>query len=134
MKIAQFEGLDNLESHLKSIEKAIFPGWAIYNSVGMLETCGKCSVCLESFNKCNHLEGAVYMGKLCRRIDKSIIKIDHSAFVKNPLDRRCIFTEISHGKIVLDNFTREPTGELTDDENSMHVKALLINFAEMDYD
>lgn len=134
LKIDKFEGLINLHNHLKSMEHSIFPSWPLYNSVGILETVGKCSICHSPFNDCNHLEGEVYMGRLCRRVDKQIVEFNHSAIVAAPHDRRCIFTHISDEGKVIDNFTREPTGEINENKDDMIVKARLFGLDVLDFD
>lgn len=134
IKIERFEGLDNLEQHLKAIEIAIFPGWAVYNSIGMLETIGKCSICNNPFNDCDHIEDEIYMGKLCRRVDRKIIEVNHTAMVTTPYDRRCIFTHLSIDGEMVDNFTREPTGDVNEDKEAHIVKARLMCLKELDLD
>lgn len=111
LKIHDYEGVYNLENLLKSAEESIFPSMS-YNSLGIIETIGKCSICLDSFSLCNHIENHIYMGCLCQRIDREIIKVDHTALVKNSRDRRCIITKISDDDgIEIDYFTREKTGK-----------------------
>lgn len=88
-------GLDDLYNNLVNIEKLIFPGYPLYNSGGFIEKGGSCSICNEPFNQCEHLEGFIYMGKLCRKVNCEFIEFNHSALVKNPHDRRCIIEWIS---------------------------------------
>ncbi len=134
LKIEKFEGLDNLQKHLKAMEVAIFPGWALYNSVGVLETIGKCSICSSPFNDCDHLEDEIYMGRLCRRVDRKIIEVNHSAIVATPYDRRCIFTHITQNGEMVDNFTRESTGEINEDPEAFLVRARLMCFEPLNLD
>ena len=134
IKIQKFDGLDNLKTHLKAIERSIFPQWAIYNSIGVIESIGKCSVCAANFNDCDHLEGEVYMGSLCRRIERKLIEVNHCAMVSTPYDRRCILTHISQDGHSIDNFTREPTGELTDDKEGLTVQGVIMTNKLLDLD
>ncbi len=133
LKVSDYEGIRNMERHLKNIEEAVFPGWAIYNSPGHIESIGKCSICLGPFLECNHIENQIYMGQFCQRIDREILKANHLAMVKNPKDRRCIITKLSedNGKMV-DYFTWEECGEANQDENSMKVEGIFLSFSSLD--
>lgn len=88
-------GIDKLYENLQDIEKLIFPGYPLYHSVGFVEKGGKCSICNKKYSDCNHLEDFIYMGKLCRKIDRQFVEFNHSALVKNPYDRRCTIQWIS---------------------------------------
>lgn len=91
----EFFGVVEFYNHLKKMEGLIFPDWPVYMSIGLIDTGGKCSICNREYNTCDHLDGYVYMGTLCQRIERKIIKIDHCAVVENPYDRRCIVDWIS---------------------------------------
>jgi hypothetical protein len=91
-------GLDNYLNHLYKIERAIFPEFPYFNSWGCIIQGGKCSVCGSDYGTCNHLEGLVYWGKYCTRINFKPIRLDHSSVVQNPKDRRCIIRYISTDK------------------------------------
>lgn len=134
IKIEKFEGLENLHSHLKAIEKSIFPGWPLYNSVGILETIGKCSICDSPFNDCNHIEDEIYMGRLCRRVNRNIIEVHHSALVAIPYDRRCIITHITQNGEIVDNFTREATGDLNENKEEYIIRGNLMCMEPLDLD
>lgn len=88
-------GIDTYLDHLTKIENTIFPGWNVYNSVGAIETAGRCSICGEEYGKCDHLEDFIYMGRLCRRIERRQVEFNHTAMVEHPRDRRCIIKAIS---------------------------------------
>lgn len=134
IKIEKFEGLENLHNHLKAIEKSIFPEWALYNSTGILETIGKCSICDSPFNNCNHIEDEIYMGRLCRRIDRNIIEVNHSALVAVPYDKRCIITHITQNGEIVDNFTREATGEINENKEENIFRGRLMCMEPLDLD
>ena len=133
LKIADYPGIRNMETHLKAMEIALFPGWALFNSPGHTETVGKCSICSAPFVQCEHIENQIYLGRFCQRVDRKIIEAHHSALVKNPKDRRCILTKISgdHGKMI-DYFTWEETGEENKDDNNMYVEGVLLSFHQLD--
>ncbi len=133
LRIEDYEGVRNLEVRLKGAEDSIFPGWSIYNSPGFVETIGKCSICNEPFSKCDHIENTIYMGRMCHRIDRKIINVDHFAFVENPRDRRCIITKISDddGNEV-DYFTWEKTGIKLDISKGMHAEGVMFSIPTLD--
>ena len=135
LKIEQYEGLLNFQSNLLSIEEAMFPSWKLYNSPGMTETIGICSICKENFALCDHIENQIYMGSLCQRIDREIIDYNHTAFVEKPRDRRCIITEISDDNgNMLDYFTWEKTGEKREISGDAlaHVTTVMLHFNGLD--
>lgn len=84
------EFLINLSKHRVMMEETLFPYIATYSSIGAITTGGKCNICYELYGNCNHVEGMIYKGKLCRQIDITDLEIDHTAIVKYPRDRRCI--------------------------------------------
>lgn len=133
LKIKDYEGVRNLEKRLQGAEESIFPGWSLYNSPGFVETIGNCSICGESFSLCDHVENQIYMGQLCQRIDRKIVRADHFAFVKNPRDRRCIITKISEDDgQEIDYFTWEKTGKKKDNSDGMHAEAILFKIPTLD--
>lgn len=128
-------GINDLFDVLQQIERLIFPGWPLYNSCGFIERGGKCSICNEKFGNCEHLEGIVYMGRLCQRINREFVRFDHSALVKNPYDRRCIIQWIStdDGK-KRDYITWGVTDEDVHSENgSMPFGGVLFNNNTLDF-
>jgi hypothetical protein len=133
IKIDDYEGVRNLQKKLESAEQSLFPNWALYASPSFVEKIGKCSVCGESFISCEHIENEVYMGKLCLRVDREIIRVAHAALVKNPRDKRCIITEISDDDgNTLDNFTREKTGKKVENSEGMNVSVALFSISTLD--
>lgn len=118
----QQKSLELIGERRTAFEDAFFPGNAMYNSPGFIESIGICSICGEGFISCDHVEENIYMGRVCKRIRKEIIHADHFALVKNPRDRRCIFLsskDCNGNKI--DKFTREPIKEERKDKGSYEV-------------
>lgn len=129
-------GIDELYQNLKDIERLIFPGYPLYNSGGFIEKGGKCSICGLRFRECEHLEGFVYMGKLCRKIERKFIKFDHQAMVKNPHDRRCTIEWIStdDGKKI-DYITWKVTDEdVSGEDGEMTMGGVVLNTNVLDFD
>ena len=136
LKVADYEGVRNLESRLTSIEHSIFPDWALYNSPGHTETIGKCSVCHKSFVLCDHIENQVYMGKLCQRVDRKIIETNHVAIVKKPQDRRCIITKLTDNGKTLDYFTLDESDKPLSDnpkDDEMMTSGIIMSFRSLDF-
>lgn len=133
LKIKDYEGVRNLEKRLQGAEESIFPGWSLYNSPGFVETIGNCSICGELFSLCDHIENQIYMGQLCQRIDRNIVRANHFALVKSPRDRRCIITKISEadGKEI-DYFTWDKTGNKKDNSDGMRAEAILFKIPTLD--
>lgn len=88
----KYWGISEYRDRLETIEKVIFPGFPLYNSWGMIQSGGTCSICEEKLRDCEHLEGKIYWGKVCLRQNAKPIRVDHSALVEVPKDRRCIIT------------------------------------------
>lgn len=108
-------GTAKIRQNIESIELALFPSHGKYNSPGLLETIGKCSVCDCSFFECDHIEGEIYMGSYCQRVSRELIDLEHFALVDNPRDRRCIFTSRhDEAGVAIDCFSGEPLTEKID--------------------
>lgn len=128
-------GIDDLLNTLLQIEKLIFPGWPLFNSCGFIEKRAKCSICKQKYGDCEHLEGLVYMGRLCQRIEREFVRFDHSALVKNPYDKRCIIRWVSteDGK-KRDYITWKVTDEDVRGENGqMTMGSILFNMDVLDF-
>jgi len=94
-------GIDEFLQRLNKLEEIIFPGFPVYNSIGMLIKGGICSVCRQEFTECEHIEDNIYYGIVCKRVNVEDVEINHSAVVEIPKDRRCVITEFEFtpGKI-----------------------------------
>jgi hypothetical protein len=88
-------GLDDFLTRLRNAEDVVFPGYGIYSSWGAVIRGGQCTICSKPFSECEHIEGKVYLGRLCVRVMPEIVKLDHVAAVKEPRDRRCVITELT---------------------------------------
>lgn len=88
-------GLENYHQHLVHMRKYLFPQWKIFNSPGIIESIGDCNICNIQYGECDHIEGLLYSGIVCQRINREFIRADHSALVEKPKDRRCIITKVS---------------------------------------
>lgn len=88
-------GLESYRQHLKYMEKCLFPQFKVFNSPGIIETIGDCNICNVQYGSCDHIEGLLYSGIVCQRINREFIKANHSALVEKPKDRRCVITKVS---------------------------------------
>lgn len=84
------ETLILLQEKYKNIETSVFPGFPLYNSCGFILKGGICSICGKPLEQCEHIEGKLYYGSICKRIKVEEIDIDHTAMVPNPKDKRCV--------------------------------------------
>ncbi|MBD8194226.1 hypothetical protein IFR35_22780 [Pseudomonas fluorescens] len=108
-------GTTKIRGDIEKIESVLFPSHGKYNSPGLVESIGECSVCNQSFLECEHVEGEIYMGAFCQRINREFYEFEHFALVDYPRDRRCIFTS-RHDKegVAVDCFSGEPLKEKID--------------------
>jgi len=136
LRISDYEGIRIHETLLTDARRVLFPENMVFNSPAFRSTVGDCSICRSSFNTCDHIEDFIYSGRLCRRINISILEANHSAIVKNPRDPRCIMTERSDeaGRMI-NMLSLELTGEESERSNdAMHVKGILLSTKSLDVD
>lgn len=137
LKVEDQDGVRRMEDFLSEIRNTIFPRWTHYNSAAFSSTIGRCSICGEDFGACEHIEGLLYCGRICRRVGVVILKNYHSALVSNPRDRRCIVTEISNddGRM-MDVFTLECTDEVREKNSGVagHMKGIILTTIGLDLD
>lgn len=136
LRIRDYEGIRIHETMLTDARRVIFPENMVFNSPAFRSTVGNCSICRSPFNSCDHIEDFIYSGRLCRRINISILEANHSAIVKNPRDPRCIMTERSDeaGRMI-NMLSLELTGEECEKSNdAMHVKGILLATKSLDVD
>ncbi|MEK0337744.1 MAG: hypothetical protein QQN55_08415 [Nitrosopumilus sp.] len=129
-------GLKELLNVYEKIESVLFPGWNLYNSSAFIEKGGKCSICISEYAECDHLEGLVYMGRLCRIVERKPVVLDHTAMVEHPRDKRCIIEWIStdDGR-KRDYMTWKILDEKVKNANGgMVMGGVIDNFNELDYD
>lgn len=72
---------------LEEYEKLLFPSMP-FASIGGIIKKSHCSICNENYNKCNHIKGKVYNGKLCVR-EISDIELEEVSFVETPANKHC---------------------------------------------
>lgn len=92
---------------LEMAEKLLFPR-PVFQSCGFVYRPGECTICKSRFDLCDHEEGNVYAGVLCREVNRRDLKLDHISIVPEPRDKRCrvVALDDDHG-IFHDYFTGE---------------------------
>ncbi len=137
LKIEDHDGVRRMEDFLTKVREVVFPPWGHYNSAAFSSTIGHCSICNESFGDCDHIEGLIYAGRLCRRVGVQILEGYHSAIVENPRDRRCIITEVSkdNGRM-MDVFTLEESVEVREKEEGVagYMNGVILTTVSLDFD
>jgi hypothetical protein len=78
---------ENLQLHLLAVERTMFPPQTFQSGAyAFLEVL--CSICNQRYGDCDHVQGKIYMGQICRRrVTKSELR--EISFVLNPADKRC---------------------------------------------
>ena len=89
---------------LASMDNTVFPPLT-FASTGFTYTSASCSVCHEDLSECPHIEGRVYCGKYCTKINLKDGAFDHFARVDEPYDRRSIFLSYVDGLVSRDELT-----------------------------
>ncbi|NML91551.1 hypothetical protein HHL26_21165 [Sphingobium sp. TB-6] len=75
------------------MEKWFFPP-QVFMSAGLIVKRQECSLCGDDYEKCDHIAGRPYMGRLCAVVLKEVTP-DHVALVEAPANRRCRITAFS---------------------------------------
>lgn len=83
--------LDWIRSQTTNLERKIelHFGKGQYSSIAIRAKNIECNICGNDLRSCNHINGAIYDGKLCTGFATNIINVDHIALVKIPKDLRC---------------------------------------------
>lgn len=133
-------GIDRHAERLAEIERLVFPGWPRFLSPGMVEDGGDCSVCGRKYIDCEeHVEGLVYGGRLCDRVNRKVLEGNHVALVESPRDRHCIIRYVSTddrrkkdyitGKVLDERFDGHDSGE-----KHLRADAIILNTKRLDLD
>lgn len=83
----EFEKPNGYIQRLESYEKLLFPEM-FFSSVGTIIKKSHCSICEESYNKCNHIKGRLYNGELCTRIITEM-ELEETSSVDVPANKHC---------------------------------------------
>ncbi len=106
---------------LRKAEELLFPR-PIFQSCGIVYRAGNCTICGQRFDSCEHEEGRVYLGRLCREVDRRDVRLNEISLVPEPRDKRCrvVAWEDDEG-VYRDYFTWE---EIRDENTRNEAKSL----------
>jgi hypothetical protein len=134
-------GIQEYAQRLADIERVVFPGWPYFISPGLIEEgSGTCSICSLPYDQClDHVEGLVYCGRLCDRVDRDLVRGDHTAFVELPHDKRCIIRHIAtkDGRkrdYITWRVTDERFQTATDTEGGLMIDVIALTTKRLDVD
>ncbi len=86
-------------ARLEWYEKLLFPEM-MFASVGGIIKKSHCSICNESYSKCNHIKGKLYGGELCVRVITEM-ELEEVSLVDVPANKQCrVLTTAYNGKTV----------------------------------
>ena len=94
---------DTYPAHLASLESILFPSLTFMSTAMTAKWC-ECSICGSDYEKCDHIQGRPYMGKLCHRIIHPA-RVEEVSFVPNPANKHCRVYTISENGISWDVLT-----------------------------
>lgn len=84
----ELETTNGYVERLEAYEKLLFPKM-FFSSVGGIIKKSNCSICKESYGKCNHIKGRLYNGELCVR-EISEMELEEVSLVDVPANKHCI--------------------------------------------
>lgn len=81
------QDLEGYLDKLRSYEIILFPKM-MFASIGGIVKKSECSICNDSYGKCNHIKGKLYMGEMCCRVITEMVAEEFS-IVENPANKHC---------------------------------------------
>lgn len=81
------QDLEGYLDKLRSYEIILFPKM-MFASIGGIVKKSECSICNDSYGKCNHIKGKLYMGEMCCRVITEMVAEEFSV-VENPANKHC---------------------------------------------
>jgi hypothetical protein len=120
----EFQASEGYIDRLVSYEKLLFPK-LYFQSVGGIIRRSHCSICGNSFSKCNHVKGKLYMGELCCLIITQM-DLEEISFVENPANKHCRVLTIEYDGRKIDVLTLRE--QITIDNNASPKVGLTHNF------
>lgn len=100
-------------TRLEWYEKLLFPGM-MFASIGGIIKKSHCSICNESYSKCNHIKGKLYNGELCVRVITEM-ELEEVSLVDVPANKQCRVSTIAYNGKTVDALTLREV-EQTNDE------------------
>lgn len=87
------EAIDAAQARVDKYEKMLFPHM-VFASCGLLYKSGICNICEQTFAQCEHDEGRIYLGRVCREEEVQDVRLLEISLVPEPRDKRCIAVAI----------------------------------------
>jgi hypothetical protein len=90
--------IDDYADRLDVLEHFLFPN-QMFVSPGMVIGRSDCSICGQEYGDCEHVEGRVYMGKMCWPIRKELKQAREVSLVDLPVNKRCRAEIVKDGAV-----------------------------------
>ena len=129
-------------AELDNIELTLFPQPGKFISAGIIFKSGRCTICGLRFDKCEHEEDLIYVGELCKQVQRRIIEVNHVALVDKPRDKRCYVNayEDDNGmqidyfsQIINTRFSESKSHDEETDFKTKKISAILMNLRGLPY-
>lgn len=107
----ELETTNGYVERLEVYEKLLFPKM-FFSSVGGIIKKSNCSICKESYGKCNHIKGRLYNGELCVR-EISEMELEEVSLVQVPANKHCIMLQTTINNKTVDIMTLREQEEIS---------------------
>lgn len=107
----ELETTNGYVERLEAYEKLLFPKM-FFSSVGGIIKISNCSICKESYGKCNHIKGRLYNGELCVR-EISEMELEEVSLVEVPANKHCIMLQTTINNKTVDIMTLREHEEIS---------------------
>ena len=99
----ELESTNRYVERLEAYEKLLFPKM-FFSSVGGIIKKSNCSICKESYGKCNHIKGRLYYGELCVR-EITEMELEEVSLVDVPANKHCVMLQTTINNKTVDILT-----------------------------
>jgi hypothetical protein len=99
----KFEVENGYVERLDKYEKLLFPKM-FFSSVGGIIKKSNCSICKETYNKCEHIKGRLYNGELCVREITEMV-LEEASLVEVPANKHCRTLTTTYNEKTVDLLT-----------------------------
>lgn len=107
----ELETTNGYVERLEVYEKLLFPKMFFSSVGGIIKKCN-CSICKESYGKCNHIKGRLYNGELCVR-EISEMELEEVSLVQVPANKHCIMLQTTINNKTVDIMTLREQEEIS---------------------
>jgi hypothetical protein len=117
------DGTSEMAARLAQLEEMLFPA-VVYLSCSFRYRSGTCTICDQKFDECPHEEDGVYVGRLCREVNRLDMRLLEVSVVDSPRDKRCRLATREDGEGVHRNWF---TGEIVEGESKGDTEGKMFN-------